>query len=79
MAVSWSVSPKRRVVASEEHELLAAAGKLKAAETEADRLRAERDHLIADLLDDNARLVDVAAILGLSPKAVRDAAARARG
>jgi hypothetical protein len=36
----------------------------------------DRHQLIADLLDANARLPDIAEILGLAPKAIRDARAR---
>ena len=78
MQVSADVSPKRRVTGVEERELLAIAAKLKATEEEAERLRSERDHLIADLVADNARLADIAEILEPTPKAIRDARDRAR-
>jgi hypothetical protein len=72
------VSPRRRVTSSEERELLVAATRLKDAENEAEVRRAQRDQLIADLLDANARLPDIAEILRLTPKAIRDARDRAR-
>ena len=50
----------------------------KRAEHAVEVYRLERDRLIADLLDDNARAADVADILALTPKAVHDAAERAR-
>jgi len=77
MKVSCDVSPKRRVTGVEERELLDIAAKLKAVEDEAERLRGERDQLIADLIADNARITDIAEILDLSHKAVRDARDRA--
>lgn len=79
MAPCGDVSPRRRVTGDEERELLAAAARLKHAENEAEVRRAERDQLIADLLDANARLPDIAEILGLTPKAIRDARDRAKG
>jgi len=65
------------VTGVEERELLDIAAKLKAVEDEAERLRGERDQLIADLIADNARITDIAEILDLSHKAVRDARDRA--
>lgn len=78
MSASATVSPKRRVTSAEEHELLAAADKLKTAEVEVVRARRDRDQLIAELLDANARAPDIAEILRLTLKAVHEAAARAR-
>lgn len=56
---------------------MAAAAKVKAAEAELEQRRTERERLIADLVDSNARVGDIAEILGLSTKAVRDARDRA--
>jgi DNA-binding NarL/FixJ family response regulator len=77
MRACRDVSPKRRVTGSEEQELVAAAAKVKAAEAELEQRRTERERLIADLVDSNARVGDIAEILGLSTKAVRDARDRA--
>lgn len=68
----------RRVTSAEERELLAIAQKLQRAKANVDDLRAERDQLIADLLHANARISDIAEILELTHKAVRDARDRAR-
>lgn len=68
----------RRVTGREEAELLDVAGRLKTAEDEVERVRAERDELIADLMDDQARVSDIAEILGLTQKAVRDSRDRVR-
>jgi DNA-binding NarL/FixJ family response regulator len=77
MRACRDVSAKRRVTGSEEQELVAAAAKVKAAEAELEQRRTERERLIADLVDSNARVGDIAEILGLSTKAVRDARDRA--
>ncbi|HTX32241.1 MAG TPA: hypothetical protein VMD09_12740 [Solirubrobacteraceae bacterium] len=69
----------RRLTGKEEAELLEAAKRLAAAQAEEERLLADRDRLIADLLEDGVRMVDVADVLGLTRKAVYDARERARG
>ncbi len=69
----------RRLTGSEETELLSAAERLAAAEAQADRLRRERNRLIAGLIDSGARIVDVADVLEMSTKAVRDARDRRDG
>jgi DNA-binding NarL/FixJ family response regulator len=71
------VAARRRVTAQEERELLKAAAKLKAVEDQIEQRRRERDQLIADLLDSGARVVDIAEILKITAKAVRDARERA--
>jgi hypothetical protein len=68
---------KRRVTADEERELLAAAARLNRARAAWDTALAERDELIASLADDGSRLSDIAEILGMSTKAIRDARDRA--
>jgi hypothetical protein len=76
--LSFREVPPQRLTGDEERELLEAAGRLAAAEGEVARLRAERDRLIAELLDSGARIVDVADVLGVTRKAVQDARERAR-
>lgn len=71
-----AVSP-RRLTGAEEQELLSASAAAEAAATEAARVLAQRDHLIAELIDGGCRIVDIADVLGLSAKAVRDARERA--
>lgn len=58
--------------------LLAAASALAVAETEVIERRAERDRLVAKLVDDGVRQVDVGDALGLSRKALGDARDRGR-
>lgn len=67
----------RRVTAAEEHELLDAAHRVERARAELDAELAARDQLIAELIRANARVSDIAEILGLTRKAVRDARDRA--
>lgn len=67
----------RRLTGREERDLLDLAERITAAEQEAERVRAERDELIADLIDSGARIVDIADVLGLTRKAVDDARHRA--
>ena len=68
--------PKRRVTGDEERDLLAAAARVDRARAEWDSALATRDQLIAELIETGARLTDIADVLGLSTKAVRDARAR---
>ena len=70
-----TMSP-RRLTGAEERELLRAAGDAKAAAGEAANALARRDRLIAELIDGGCRIVDIADVLGLSAKAVRDARER---
>jgi len=70
--------PKRRVTGREEAELVSVATELAAAEEQAAQLRVQRDELIVQLLETNARVADIAEILGMSLKGVRDARDRSR-
>jgi hypothetical protein len=70
------VSP-RRVTGAEERELLDAADAIRRAEAAVIDARAKRDQLIADLIDHQARIGDIAEVLSLTRKAVRDARDRA--
>lgn len=74
--MTLNMSP-RRLTGAEEMELLAAADQAKEAAAEARRLLAKRDHLIAELIDSGCRIVDIASVLDLSVKAIRDARERA--
>ena len=75
--VPASVSP-RRLTHAEEVELLRIAKRLRTAEEKVDELRAERDQLIAELADDKVRMVDMAEVLDVTPKAIWDARNRGR-
>lgn len=75
MATFRPVSP-RRLSGKEETELLEAAARLKAAETEVGRMLAERDRLIADVVQAGARVTDVADVLNMSRNAVYAAVER---
>lgn len=68
--------PKRRVTGHEERDLLVAAARVDRARAAWDGALASRDQLIAELIETGARLTDIADVLGLSTKAVRDARAR---
>jgi hypothetical protein len=68
----------RRVTGAQERELLAVAELVERAKAALANAIAERDQLIADLIEQNARVSDIAEILQLTPKAIRDARERAR-
>lgn len=72
-----TVSP-RRLTGAEEQELLKVAARLEAADNEAAQARAERNRLVLELVDSKVRIVDIADVLKLSPKAIMDARDRAR-
>lgn len=77
MLMSPEVSP-RRLTGAEEAELLNAVRRLKASQAETGRRRAERDRLILDLVESNVRIVDVADVVKMTRKAIREAMDRAR-
>jgi hypothetical protein len=77
MLSSIDVSP-RRLTGKEEAELVKVVDRLKASQTETDRIRGERDRLILELVESNARIIDVADVVQMTRKATREAMDRAR-
>ena len=77
MLPSPDVSP-RRLTGAEEAELVEAVQTLKQSHAQTERARADRDRLILDLVESNARIVDVMDVVGLTRKAIREAMDRAR-
>jgi hypothetical protein len=74
---STDVSP-RRLTGKEEADLVRVVHRLKASQAETDQIRAERDRLILELVESNARIIDVADVVQMTRKAIREAMDRAR-
>jgi len=77
MMNSRAMSP-RRLTGTEEAEIIEATRRLGAAQAEAERLSAERDALIAEIVQAGARVSDIAGVLGVTRTTIYAAVDRAR-